>query len=168
MATHQISMMGWPITPDATGNTFPQRLSADATNGLFKHLVLAFADTATQIGFDGAFPIPQNYVGSSAVIPIWSATSTTGNVVWEIGYRPIGGDDTESLDQATYIRTASVTDAAPTASFNRLTPTISPTSADFAAGKTVQYFFSRNQVSGVDTMVGRAYLADLIFSYSDA
>lgn len=168
MATHQISIMGWNLTPDATGNTFPTRLSAESTNQLFKHLVMAFLDTATNIGFDGTFTIPQNFVGSSAVIPIWTATSTTGNVVWEIGYRPIGGNDTESLDQSTYVRTASVTDAAPTAAFSRLTPTISPTDGDFAAGDTVQYFFSRNQVSGVDTMAGRAYLADLIFQYSDA
>jgi len=168
MATHQISIMGWNLTPDATGDDFPQRLSADATNGLFKHLVMAFADTATNIGFDGTFTIPQNFVSTSAVIPVWTATNTVGNVVWEIGYRPISGNDSESLDQATYIRTASVTDAAPTAAFNRLTPSISPTDGDFAAGDTVQFFFSRNQESGVDTMVGRAYLADLIFQYADA
>lgn len=168
MATFTPSILNGSIVPDTTGNVFIEQLDVKGTNDQWKLLVIIFNDTATKIGFYGQFTVPNNYVGTAAIIPIWSSTATSGNVVWQFDYRTVGGDDTTSLDQAGTEETPSVTDAAPTAAWRRLTPSISPTSANFAAGETVEFFFNRRGDSGSDTMAAAAALFDLLFSYADA
>lgn len=168
MATHQISIIGGGANPDTSGNVYPQGYDILGTNDQWKLNVWIFEDTSTKIGFYGQFTVPQNYVGTAAIIPVWTATATSGNVVWEFDYRTVGGDDTTSLDQSGTEETPSVTDAAPTAANRRLTPSISPTSANFSAGETVEFYFNRLGSSGSDTMAASAILFDLIFQYADA
>lgn len=168
MATHQISILGPGTVPDTSGNVFWEGYDVKATNDVWDNLVVIFNDTATDLFLYGQFTVPQNYVGSSVVIPVWTSTATTGNVVWGFEYRAIGGDDTTSLDQAGSVQDVTVTDAAPTAANRRLTPSISPTAGNFAAGNTVTFRLSRDGTSGSDTMAAAAILFDAIFQYADA
>lgn len=169
MATHQISLLwGGGAKPDSSGNVFAEPYSIKATNDVWDSLVVVYNDTATKDKWYGRFTVPQNYVGTAAVIPVWTSTATSGNVVWEFGYRTVGGDDTTSLDQAGTEEAPTVTDAAPTAAHRRLTPSISPTSANFAAGETVEFYIARDGSSGSDTMAAAAMLFELIFQYADA
>ncbi len=168
MATHQISLLGGNINPDTTGNLYFEPYSVKTTNQLTKNIVAVFDDTSTKIGFQGEFIVPQNYVGNAAIIPIWSTSATSNAVIWCFEYRNVGGDDTTSLDQSTWQELVSASDNAPTAANRRLTPIISPTSGNFTAGSTVQYFFTRRgDDTGRDTMTCFATLIDLMFQYTD-
>jgi hypothetical protein len=168
MATHQISMMGL-IQPDATGRCWVEPYDVIATNDVWRHPVVRFKDPGAgeAHGFYSQFTVPQNYVGNAAILPIWTSTATTGNCCWRATYRTVGGDDTTSLDQAGNEQQVSVTDAAPGAANRRMTPTISPTAANFAAGETVEYLFERFDNTAADTMAADSVLHDLIFQYTD-
>lgn len=166
MATHRISIIGANFIPDSSGNVFFEPYPIKATNDFWKYLVLVFNDTATKDSAYGQFMVPQNYVGSAKFYVVWTSTATTGNVVWEMAYRTVGGDDTTSLDQATAEETLTVTDAAPTATDRRLTPSMTATDANFAAGETVQFRISRDGTAA-DTMAAAAQIHDLIFEYAD-
>lgn len=168
MATHRMSILGAGIIPDTSGNVFWETYDVKATNDVWDHLVVIFNDSGTDIFLYGQFDVPQNYVGSAAIIPIWTSTATTGDVVWGFEYRTVGGDDTTSMDQAGSEQDSTVTDTAPGAAHRRLTPTISPTATNFAAGETVTFRFSRDGTSVSDTMAAAAILHDLLFQWSDA
>lgn len=167
MSTYQLSILGPNTNPDTSGNVFFEPYPLKATNDIWKMLVAIFNDTATKLSLYGQFTVPQNYVGGGTFVFIWTAQLTTGNVVWTVDYRTVGGDDTTSLDQATAEETLSVTDAAPTATDRRLTPSVAATAANFAAGETVEFFVSRDGASGSDTMAGAATLVDVLFQYTD-
>jgi len=171
MATHQISILGPATIPDTTGRCFVEPYTVKATNDLFAHLVIVFADPggAEEHGIYGVFTVPQNYSGSPVVIPVWTSTATSGNCRWEFSYRAVGGDDSESLDQATFQEEVQVTDAAPTATDRRLAPTgMALTAGNLAAGDTVEFYFKRLDDSGTDTMAAAATLHELLFQYADA
>lgn len=168
MATHQISMLGM-IQPDNTGRCWIEPYDVFATNDVWKHPVIRLVNPASAEvhGFYGSFTVPQNYVGTAAVIPVWTTTATTGNARFRFTYRTVGGDDTTSLDQTGNEQQLSVTDAAPGAAHRRMTPTISPTAANFAAGETVEYLFERLDDTGVDTIAADVVIHDLLFQYVD-
>ena len=170
MATHVISAMGPQTIPDTTGSCFFATFDNTATNDNFKHVVIQFIDPVSsneQFGIYGAFEVPQNYVGTAAIIPRWTSSATSGNARFEFSYRAIGGDDAESLDQATFQETVNVTDAAPSAAFERNTPSMALTSGNLAAGDTVEWYFTR-KADGADTMAAGLTLHELVFSYADA
>lgn len=169
MATHRIPILGANTSPDATGSVFFEPYSVKATNDVWRHLVLVFNDTSTRIGVYGVFAVPQNYVGTAKIVAVWTATATTGNVKWEIDYRAISGNDTESLDQTGNVESAGVQDAAPGAAHRRLEASITLTSANFAVGDTVEFFFVRDGAETAnDTMAAAAILHELFFEYADA
>jgi hypothetical protein len=169
MATHQIGIFGGNTVPDSTGRVWLETYDTIATNDVWKPLVWRFANPGTtqSHGVYGTFSVPQNYVGTAAIVPVWTSTATSGNCRWRLTYRTVGGDDTTSLDQTSNEEQVSVTDAAPGAANRRLTPSLSPTSANFAAGETVEFLFERNDDSGTDTMAADAVVFDLIFQYAD-
>lgn len=144
-----------------------------ATNDVWGLMIWRFgasnaAQPTTRIGLRGQFTVPQNYVGTASFKPIWTATLTSGNVAWDLDYRTVGGDDTTSLDQAGTEESITVTDTAPGAAHRRLTPSLSPTSANFAAGETIEFEFFRDGADAADTLAGSAILVDLLFQYNDA
>ena len=172
MATHWLPIVGWQAKPDTTGECFLEPYSVLATNDVWDRLIFRFglsnaAQPTVRHGFYGGFTVPQNYVGSAVLIPVWTSTITSGNVVWDLDYRTVGGDDTTSLDQAGTEEAVTGTDAAPGAANRRLAPTISLTSANFATGEEVEFFFARDGADGADTMAGSALLFSLIFQYAD-
>jgi len=167
MATHRIPILGWPTVPDSSGNVFFEPYDVKATNDVWKRLVLIFNDTATRIGVRGGFTVPKNYVGSPKIIVVWTATATTGNVVWDFDYRAVGGNDTESLDQTGVQESVTVTDAAPTAAHNRLEAALTLTAANLAADDEVEFELFRDGADANDTMAAAAIVFSVLFEYSD-
>lgn len=166
MATITMSIFGG-IQPDTSGSVSLTTLDVLATNDFFKPPILEFEDTATKIGAHGTFEVPENYVGTPVITPVWSSSATSGDAVWDFDYRAIGGDDAESLDQATAQEALTVTDAAPSASHERNKPTMSATGSNLAAGDTVEFIVSRDGASA-DTIAASIYLIGLLFTYNDA
>lgn len=170
MATHQISILTANVAPDTTGRCWFETFDVAATNDVWKHLIIRYKDpTSGQVhGIYSQFVVPQNYVTTAVLVPIWTSTATTGNCRWRFTYRTVGGNDTTSLDQTTNEEQVSFTQAAPGAALRRMAPTtFTLTSANFTAGETVEYLFERNDDTGVDTMAADALIFDLLFQYSD-
>lgn len=173
MATHRKSIMGFGTKPDTSGECFFEPYSIVATNDVWDRMVCRFgasnaAQPTVRHGFHGGFIVPQNYVGTAAIIIVWTASIITGDVVWDFDYRTVGGNDTTSLDQAGTEQALTVTDTAPGAANRRLEATISPTAANFSAGEEVEFFFARDGADAADTMAGAALLFSLSFQYADA
>ncbi len=173
MATHRIPILGWPTRPDDTGECFPEPYDILATNDVWDRLVLRFgssnaAQPTVRHGIHGGFVVPKNYVGTAKVVIVWTATLTTGDVVWDFEYRTVGGNDTTSLDQAGTEESLTVTDTAPGAANRRLETSITPTASNFAVDEEVEFYFARDGVDAADTMAGSALLFSLLFEYADA
>lgn len=105
MATHRKSIVGFGTKPDTTGECFFEPYSVLATNDVWDRLVARFgssnaAQPTLRHGFHGGFVVPKNYVAAATLVIVWSATLTSGNVVWDFDYRTVAGNDTTSLDQA--------------------------------------------------------------------
>lgn len=168
MATQELDLFG-RMRPDTTGRAWFQPYTVTATNDLFGHDVAAFADpsAAQEHGFFGSVTIPPNYVTSAVVRIIWTTTATTGNVRYRIRYRTVAGNDVNSLDQATYEETVAGTDAAPGATDRRMEFDLNLTSANLAAGETFEFYFTRLDDSGVDTLAATVTVHDLLLRYSD-
>lgn len=168
MATHRMSILGANTVPDTSGNVFFEPYDVKATNDVWDLLVCVFNDTATRIGLRGAFNVPKNYVGTASIIVVWTSTATTNNVVWDFDYRAVGGNDTESLDQAGTQEAVTVTDAAPTAAHRRLEASMALTSANLAADDTVLFELFRDGVNASDTMAAAALVFDVLLQFNDA
>lgn len=168
MVTRIIPILGHNTAPDSSGDVFSELASRKGTNDQWPYRVWIFNDTATRLGLYGAFRVPENYVGTAAILPLWTATATAGDVEWDFDYRAVGGDDLESLDQAGTQESVNVADTAPSAAHERMTPSLGLTSANLAAGDLVQFGLFRDGTDAGDTMAAAAILHGLYFSYADA
>ena len=167
MATHRIPILGWGTVPDTSGSVFFEPYNVKATNDVWDRLVCVFNDTATRLGLAGGFTVPKNYVGAPQIVVVWTATATTGNVVWDFDYRAVGGNDTESLDQAGTQEAVTVTDAAPGAANRRLEATMALTAANLAIDDEVEFEVFRDGAAA-DTMAAAAIVFAVLFEYTDA
>lgn len=159
--------------PDATGECYFEPYPILATNDVWDRLIGRFgsnnaAAPTVRLGLHGGFTIPKDYVGSAVLVIVWTATLTSGDVVWDFEYRAVGGNDTTSLDQAGTQESVTVTDTAPGAANRRLEATINLTSGNFAVDNEVEFFFARDGADAADTMAGSAMLFSLIFQYARA
>ena len=168
MATFRLPILGANTVPDSSGEVFFEPYTIKATNDNWGHMVLIFNDSATRNGLRGAFDVPQNYVGSANIIIHWTATATSGDVEWDFDYRAVGGDDTESLDQATAQESVNQNDTAPSAIHERMTVTLALTAGNFAAGDTVEFELFRDGTDAGDTMAAAAIVHQVLFEYADA
>lgn len=168
MATHRIPILGWSAVPDASGNVFFEPYDVKATNDVWDRLVLVFNDTATRIGIHGGFTVPKNYVGSANLIVVWTSTATSGDVEWDLDYRAVGGNDTESLDQAGTQESVNANDTAPSAVNERMEISIALTGANFTVDDEVEFTFFRDGTDAGDTMAAAAIVFQVVFEYSDA
>ncbi len=170
MATHRIPILSWATNPDASGDVFFEPATIKATNDFFQGMVLVFNDSGNDDEVFGRFTVPQNYVGSANLVVVWITTATSGD--WEIGfaYRAVGGNDAESLDQATAQESllSGNEDTAPSATDERMEKTIALTDANFAPGDTVQFIFSREGADGGDNLAAAIRVYELYFEYNDA
>jgi hypothetical protein len=167
MATRRRSILGWNMKPDNSGDVTIQPFSLLATNDVWDHMVVVFGDTATRIGLHGSFPVPEDYVGGAKIVAEWSAAQTSGDVVIEIDYRAVGGNDAESLDQAGTQESLSVTDTAPSAAWERMEAEMTATAGNFAANDICQFQVFRDGTAA-DTLAGNLVLFNLFFEYQDA
>lgn len=167
MATHRIPILNWSWRPDSSGNVFFEPYDVKATNDTWKRLVAIFNDTATRIGMHGGFTVPKNYVGGAKLIVVWTATATSGDVEYDADYRAVGGDDAESLDQATAQESVNQNDTAPSAIHERMECSITLTAGNFAADDEVEINFYRDGTDGGDTMAAAAIVFGLFFEYAD-
>ena len=169
MATYRLPLITWSATPDSSGNVWVEPLTVAATNDVWAHFICRFKDTSTRIGLTGSANIPKNYnsSGTTSLIVVWTATATSGNVVWDFDYRAVGGNDSESLDQSGNQESVSVTDAAPGASLRRLEASATLTASNIAADDTLQFTVFRDGTDGSDTMAADALLVSLILQYTD-
>lgn len=168
MATVRIPILGSLCVPDAGGQVFLEPYTIKATNDNWAHLVWVFNDTSSRKGLRGVFSVPKGYVNTANLIVTWTAIATTGDVEWDFDYRAVGGNDTESFDQATAQESVNANDTAPSAVNERMEISIALTDGNFAAGDTVQYEFFRDGSDVGDDMAAAALLFQLEFEYADA
>lgn len=175
MATHRINLLGPTTAPDSSGHCWQDLASRLGTNDVWPYGIFNFGGTisdntapTTRIGLYGSCEIPRNYVGTAVVEVVWRTTKTTGDVVWDFDYRAVGGNDTESLDQAGTQEAVTVTDTAGSAAHERMTARVSLTSANLAADDTLQFGLFRDGVDAADTLAGTAILEALLLEYADA
>lgn len=168
MATIRIPILGANTIPDESGDVFFEPYSIKATNDVWDYLVAIFNDSGNRDGLRGKFDVPQNYVDSANIIVVWTATATSGDVEFDFDYRCVGGNDTESLDQAGTQETVNQNDTAPSAVNERMEATLALTDGNFAAGDTCQFELFRDGTDGGDTMAAAAIVHDVLFEYADA
>lgn len=166
MATKRLDLTRL-LTPDTSGDVFPALSSAYDTNDRFPHEIWAFRDTSTKVSLTGKFTIPKDFVGSPKIILVWTSTVTTGNVVWDVEYAPIGGNDAESFDPSADTETDTVTDAAPGAASRRLETSVDWTAGNLAVDDDVLVKVSRDGADAADTLAGVAQLRGIFFEYVD-
>lgn len=168
MAIIRIPILGPGTVPDNSGNVFMDTFDSHDLNNKWKRMIFVFNDTATKLGLSGGFSVPKNYVSGANIVVVWTSATTSGNVVWNFDYRSVGGNDTESLDQSTDQENVSVTDAAPSATYERLESSVALTDTNLAVDDEVEFILSRDGASASDTMSGTVLLFSLHFEYSDA
>ncbi|KKL56640.1 hypothetical protein LCGC14_2243410 [marine sediment metagenome] len=168
MATKRLSILGWTTIPDTGGDVFFEPYTIKATNDNWGHLTCVFNDTAARDGLRGSFDIPQDYVGTANLVVVWTTTATSGDVEWDFDYRAVGGNDVESLDQATAQESVNANDTAPSATDERMEVSIALTDGNFAVGDTVAFEFFRDGTDGGDTISAAVQLHGLFFEYADA
>jgi len=166
-ATHRVIILGWS-THSNNSDVFPEPSSIKFTNDIAPHLVWIFNDTATRDSLSFKFTIPQNYVGTGQFVIAWTSTATSGDVEWDIDYRAVGGNDTESMDQATFQEQLTANnDTAPSAALERMIFTITATDGNFAAGDIVMGQLYRDGTDAGDTIAAAIILLELYFEYND-
>lgn len=168
MATLRKSILGINTKPDTSGNVYFDSYANHATNDVWPFNLFVFTDSGTRIGIYGTFDVPQNYVGGAKFIMVWTSATTSGDVEWDVDYRAVGGNDTESLDQSGSQESLNVADTAPSAAHERLTAELSATAGNFAAGDTVEFGAFRDGTDAGDTHAASALLVDVLFEYTDA
>lgn len=170
MATATIDLLRG-LVPGSSGNVWFEPVSIKFTNDIHPStLGLVFADTSTKDGASVHFQLPGDFASAASFTVVWTSTATSGDVVWDVDYTCIGGNDTESLDPVAVARALTVTDTAPGAALRRLSVNLAATDADFAASDTVLVNISRDGLGGGpdDTMAAAAILVGFYFTYTTA
>lgn len=175
MATLRKPILGWSSRPDDSGKAWFEPFDILATNDVWDFLVGRIdeagannAQLSTRAGFHGRFEIPKDYIDAASLIIVWTATVTSGNAVWDFEYRAVGGNDSESLDQAGTQESLTVTDAAPGAALRRLETSIDLTDGNFAVDDDVTFFIANDGTDGADTLAGARLLINLLFQYENS
>lgn len=169
MATRRLEIGPLGCLPADDGVSI-EPLSAYATNDFWKHPVAVFGDEGADIELHGRFVVPQEYVGAAKIVIVWTTSATSGDVEWGFAYRAVGGNDAESLDQATAQESllSGNNDTAPSAAFERMEYEITLTAGNFAAGDTVEFILSREGADAGDTIAAAVLVSELLFEFSDA
>jgi len=168
MATLRLPILGHGTNPDPGDTVYFQPYTIAATNDVWAPLVAVFPDDSTRTGLQGLFAVPQDYVDTANVVIVWTTTATAGDVEWDFDYRAVGGNDTESLDQAGTQESVNANDTAPSATDERMVLTIALTDGNLAAGDTVTFALFRDGTDAGDDMAASAYLFELFFEYNNA
>jgi hypothetical protein len=102
------------------------------------------------------------------VVVEWTATVTSGDVVFAFDYNSVGGDAAESFDPAAWQQSLTVTDTvSATARRKSVAGNMSITAANLAVDDILQFYLSRDGTAGGDTMAGSAWVMEATFEYAD-
>ena len=167
MAVRRIPILGAMTAPGAVLVPILP-LAEHTTNQAWQHPVLVFTNGSGNRVIHGTFDVPMNYVDSARLVIVWSSNGISGNVAWQFFYRAVGGNDTESLDQATVQSSPTLTDTLPSTSWSRMESILTLTDAHFAPGDTVQWRLDRDADNAADTAADSVYVSELLFEYEDA
>jgi hypothetical protein len=170
-ATKRINVLSWAAIPDTSGDCFFEPYTILASNDVWGRMIARFgasnsAQPTVRAGIYGGFVVPKDYAANGKFIVVWTSTITSGDVVWDLDYRTVAGDDSASLDQAGNEESLSGTDTAPGAANRRLEKSITATAANFAADDEVEFALFRDGTDGNDTLAGSAILFELLFEYT--
>jgi len=166
MATHRIPIVNGFALVGANVRFEPAATNFGA-NDRYKHGVFVFPDTATKDVLGGSFVVPQNYVGTAAIVIVHATTATSGNVLWDFDYTAVGSSETgdPSSDQEN-VTSGSV--AADGTARDITFTTVNLTSANLAVGDTVLFNFGRDGVNEASGIAANVYVLGLFFQYADA
>lgn len=165
-ATGTVPVFNAFTAPDTGGNAWVEPYAISAINDIISHFVYVASSTSAKAGFYSTFHVPANFTGTTASVTIYfSCPVTTGNIVWDIAYRAIGGDDTESLDQATAQESVTATKACGSALNERQTVYMALTASNFSADDTVEIYVARDGADANDTGGAGAMIHDVVFQY---
>jgi hypothetical protein len=117
-----------------------------------------------RIGIGGLFRLPVNYVQTPVLLIDWSATLTSGDVVWDFDYLAVATG--ESIDQ-TAVEALTVTSTAPGATDQIRQATLTLNGALLSAGDLIAWALYRDGVDAADTMAGAAQLHHLGLQFAD-
>ena len=175
MATHRIPIFGFGTLPDNSGKVWSESYDVLATNDVWDRLIWRFdedgnnnAQLSTRVGIKGGFTVPKNYVGTAKIIVVWTSTVTTGDIEFDFDYRAVGGDDTESLDQAGTQESVNLNDTAPSAAHERMEVALALTSANLAVDDEVLFELFMDGTDAGDTLAGARLVFAVLFEYADA
>ncbi len=169
MTTRELPILGSATLPDTSGDVFFEVATVKRTNDFFQELLLIFNDSGNDDEIFGRFQVPKGYVDTANLLIRWTTTATSGDVEFGFAYRAVGGNDAESLDQATAQESnlSGNNDTAPSAANEQMEFRITLTDGNFAVGDTVQWIFSREGADAGDG-IAAAIQVELFFEYNDA
>ncbi len=165
MASHRIPIGGFQLVPDSSGTVFFEPYNIKATNDVWRHLICIFEESPSPATVYGVFDVPLNYDSGGSVIPVWSTTATSGNMVWGLDERAVGGDDIESFDQSGTESSATIADVAPSAAHERMESSI-VLGATVSGGTTLEFQLSRH--TAASAIAAAVQLHNLLFEYEDS
>jgi hypothetical protein len=167
MSTYRIPILDYANPSGGTaGAVFCEPYAIKATNDVWNRLVWIFVNTATRDGLHSGFSVPKNYSTGAKFVVVWTSTVITGDVVWDLDYRTVAGDDANSLDQTGNEESLTVTDTAPGAANRRMEVSMTATAANFAADEEVEFVLFRDGAA-TDTLAGDVVVFQLLFEYQD-
>lgn len=169
MATFQLPILGMTLGLDASGDIYPSILNVEMTltNAKLQQCIVMEYPTGSDIGFEVAFTVPQNYAGTPVLVIKGVLDGAPANVL-AFGAQQLSRDDNEAVD--------TVYEAEDTASNSTWTDyadedmyeetiTLTPAAA-YVVGDTVLLKFYRDD--SVDTTTFNFLLTDLLFQYADS
>ncbi len=172
MATFRLSLLSGARSLD--DKVWDEPLSVLGTNNVWDTWFWRFDEDiatptalTTRVGITMRVAIPQEFVAAPTFIIVWTSTILTNDVVWDVDYRNVTGNDSESLDQSGEDETLSVTDTAPSAAWERMETSVAATVGNFAAGDTLQVSLFCDGTDGSDTLIGERMLEDFLLQYTD-
>lgn len=168
MATFQLPILGAALGLDTSGDIYPSTLNVEMalTNAKLQTCIVMEFPTGSDIGFELAFNIPQNYAGSPVLVIRGVLDGTPANVL-AFGAQQLSRADSESVDtayEAEDLASNSTWTGYADEDMYEETITLTPASA-YVAGDTVLLKFYRDD--SVDTTTFNFLLLDLLFQYSD-
>lgn len=169
-ATGTVELLSWNAMADTSGDVFWDTTADHLTNDLASYGVWAFnsatgAAPTTKMCLSDVFKVSLDYASTTApqYVLEWTATSTTGVVVWDVDIRVV--TSTASLDQSTFNEARTASSSNPTAVNLRTTTIVTSTASIYSPNDLVMFSICRDGVDAADTGVGRSFLHKAYFEY---
>ncbi len=169
MATIDMPILGTSVSYDTSGDVYPSTLDTELTltNAKLQQCIVMEYPTGSDVGFEGSFSVPQNYVDTPILVIRGVLDGTPANTL-AFGAQQLSRADSETVDAA-YEAEDSTNNSTWTGyadeDMYETTITLTPGSA-YVAGDIVFYYFYRDD--SVDTTTSNFLLLDLLFRYNDA